>query len=274
MTMNTLIDEMKASMAFVERNFNLAKRYASMEAVFVMWNVVHALTIGLIGKFMGGDDPAKVQHYILFLIVGAVFWNFLRLLFFETADAVAWERWEGTIEYTFMAPIHRLTYLVGQCLYAVIYGILRAFLVLVLATLFFGLRFEGANLGLAFLVLAVGGFSFLGMGLIAATFPLMAPEKGAQATDIMGTFVALVSGIYYEVSVLPGWLQPIARISPGTYALRSIRAVLLKGASLADIQGDLVILVIAGTVMVPIGLYVFHRAEMHAKRTGKLKRSG
>ena len=272
--MNSLIHEMKASMAFVERNFNLAKRYAHMEAVFVIWNVVHVLTIGMIGKFMGGDDPAKVQHYILFLIVGAVFWNFLRLLFFETADAVAWERWEGTIEYTFMAPIYRLTYLVGQCLYAILYGILRAFLVLVVAILFFDLRFEVANLGLAGLVLVVGGFSFLGLGLMAATFPLVAPEKGAQATDILGSFVALVSGIYYEVSVLPGWLQPLSTVSPGTYALRSIRAALLKGATLADVQGDLVVLMITGAALVPIGLWVFHRAEMHAKRTGKLKRSG
>ena len=272
--MHTLIREMKASMAFVERNFNLAKRYAHMEAVFVIWNVVHALTIGLIGKFMGGDDPAKVQHYVLFLIVGAVFWNFLRLLFFETADAVAWERWEGTIEYTFMAPIYRMTYLMGQCLYAILYGILRAFAVLVLATLFFGLRFEAANLGVAAVVLVVGGFSFLGMGLMAATFPLIAPEKGAQATDILGTFVALVSGIYYEVKVLPNWLRPLSVISPGTYALRSIRAALLNGATLSDVKGDLAILMITGVLLVPIGMWVFHRAEMHAKRTGKLKRSG
>ncbi len=272
--MQSLVDELKASMAFVERNFNLAKRYAHMEVVFVVWNVVHVLTIGLIGKFMGGDDPAKVQHFILFLIVGAMFWNFLRLLFYETADAVAWERWEGTIEFTFMAPIYRMTHLVGQCSYAIIYGILRALIVLVLATLFFDLSFGGADLVLAGLVLVVGGFSFLGLGLIAATFPLMAPEKGAQATEILGTFVALVSGIYYDVSVLPGWLQPLSVISPGTYALRSIRAVFLDGATLGDIQGDLGILVITGAVLVPIGFWIFHLAEMHAKRTGKLKRSG
>ena len=119
-----------------------------------------------------------------------------------------------------------------------------------------------------------GRILFLGLGLIAATFPLMAPEKGAQATEILGTFVALVSGIYYDVSVLPGWLQPLSVISPGTYALRSIRAVFLDGATLGDIQGDLGILVITGAVLVPIGFWIFHLAEMHAKRTGKLKRSG
>jgi len=272
--MNTLLSEAKASIAFVERNFNLARRYASWEVIFILWNVVHALTIGLIGVFMGGDDPEKVRQSVLFLIVGAVLWNFLRLLFFEVADAVAWERWEGTIEYTFMAPVYRLTHLVGQCIYAIVYGFLRSGIVLVSAVFFFDLNLEAANLTTATVVLFAGSLSFLGMGLMAAVFPLLSPEKGARATDIFGTLVLLVSGVYYDVSVLPDWLRPLSVVSPGTYALRSIRAALLDNASIARVQGDLVLLVLIGVVLVPLGLWVFHVAEVYAKRTGRLKRSG
>ena len=105
-------------------------------------------------------------------------------------------------------------------------------------------------------------------------FPLLSPEKGARATDIFGTLVLLVSGVYYDVSVLPDWLRPFSTLSPGTYALRSIRAALLKNATLRDVQGDLLILVATGIVMVPLGLWIFHIAENYAKRTGRLKRSG
>ena len=272
--MNSLTAEVKASFAFVERNINLARRYAGWEFVFVFWNVVHALTIGLIGVYMGGDDAAKVQASVLFLIVGAVLWNFLRLLFYEVADAVAWERWEGTIEYTFMAPVYRLTHLLGQCIYAILYGFLRAGIVLVAAVFFFALDLGGANLTTAAAVLAASSLSFLGMGLMAAVFPLLSPEKGARATDIFGTLVLLVSGVYYDVSVLPSWLRPFSTVSPGTYALRSIRAALLQNASIAEVQGDLVILVISGAILIPLGLWVFHVAEVYAKRTGRLKRSG
>ncbi len=272
--MNSLMGEVKASAAFIERNFNLARRYASWEVIFVVWNVVHVLTIGLIGVYMGGDDPVVVRQSVLFLVVGAVLWNFLRLLFFEVADSVAWERWEGTIEYTFMAPVYRLTHLVGQCLYAILYGFLRAGIVLIAVVFFFDLSLEDANLTTAGVVLAAASLSFLGMGLMAAVFPLLSPEKGARATDIFGTLVLLVSGVYYEVSVLPDWLRPLSTFSPGTYALRSIRAALLRNASLGEVQGDLVILVITGAIWIPLGLWVFHVAEVYAKRTGRLKRSG
>ena len=272
--MNSLSSEMQASIAFVERNFNLARRYASWEVIFTLWNVVHALTIGLIGVYMGGDDPVKVRENVLFLIVGAVLWNFLRLLFYEVADAVAWERWEGTIEYTFMAPVYRLTHLVGQCVYAIVYGFLRSGIVLVSSVFFFDLSLHDANLLTGGVVLAAGSLSFMGMGLMAAVFPLLSPEKGARATDIFGTLVLLVSGVFYDVSVLPAWLKPLSTISPGTYALRSIRAALLHNASLSQDQGDLLILVVTGVIMIPLGLWVFHLAEVYAKKTGRLKRSG
>ena len=109
---------------------------------------------------------------------------------------------------------------------------------------------------------------------MAAVFPLLSPEKGARATDIFGTLLLLVSGVYYEVSVLPDWLRPFSVISPGTYALRSIRAALLHNAPLSAVQGDLVILGLTGVILIPLGLAVFHVAENYAKRTGKLKRSG
>ena len=272
--MNSLTAEVKASFAFVERNFNLSRRYASWEIVFILWNVVHALTIGLIGVYMGGDDPVKVREHVLFLIVGAVLWNFLRLLFYEVAEAVAWERWEGTIEYTFMAPVYRLTHLAGQCIYAIVYGFLRSGIVLVSSVFFFDLALVDANLTTAVVVLVAGSLSFLGMGLMVAVFPLLSPEKGARATDIFGTLVMLVSGVFYDVSVLPDWLRPLSTVSPGTYALRSIRAALLQNAPLAQVQGDLVILVITGVILIPLGLWVFHIAEVYAKRTGRLKRSG
>ena len=272
--MNSLTSELRASLAFVERNFNLARRYASWEIIFISWNVVHALTIGLIGVYMAGDDPEKVKQSVTFLIVGAVLWNFLRLLFFEVADAIAWERWEGTIEYTFMAPVHRLTHLAGQCVYAIVYGFLRTAIVLVSSVYFFDLSLSGGNLLTAAIVLVASSLSFLGMGLMAAVFPLLSPEKGARATDIIGTLFLLISGVYYDVSVLPDWLRPLSTVSPGTYALRSIRAALLDGATISQVSGDLWILLISGCVMVPLGLWVFHVAEVYAKRTGRLKRSG
>jgi ABC-2 type transport system permease protein len=84
----------------------------------------------------------------------------------------------------------------------------------------------------------------------------------------------LVSGVYYEVEVLPEWLQVFAFLSPATYILDGIRGALIDGDSLSDVAGILGALVIFAAVLVPGSLAVFVWAEGYAKRTGKLKRQG
>jgi ABC-2 type transport system permease protein len=262
-----LVNQFMASIGFVERNFNLVKRYLGWEVVFITYNVVNALTIVFIGISQG-------KEMVMFLVVGAMLWGYLAVLFHDVSESVAWERWEGTIEYTFMAPVHRFTHLGGSCLFAMIYGVIRSIILLACVAVFFRLSLAGANLHAAFLVLIVSSLSFIGLGLVAAILPLMSTEKGAQATHIFGAVLLLVSGVYYEVDVLPSWIRPLSVISPATYTLRAMRKALLEGAGLEELWPTIVLLLVVGVVLIPIGLMVFGFAERYAKRAGKLKRSG
>jgi len=107
---------------------------------------------------------------------------------------------------------------------------------------------------------------------MTAVLPLISPEKGTQLGFVAQGLMLVVSGVYYSVSVLPEWMQWLAKISPETYALRGIRASIIEGAPAqwADIWPLLVI----GAVSVPLGLFTFRTGERYAKRHGKLKRSG
>ena len=260
--------ELWCSIGFAERNFMLVKRYAGWEAVFLTYTIVSALTIGLIGVATGD------KRLVLYLIVGAVLWGYLSILFHEVSECIAWERWEGTLEYTFMAPVKRFTQLMGNALYAITYGLGRAAVELLACALFFGISLAGANFLTAAVVLVVSSLPFLGMGLACAVLPLLSRERGSQATHIFQALILLVSGVYYDVSVLPGWLQPFSVVSPATYTLRAMRAAVLDGAGLADVGGDLVILVVSGVVLIPVGFTCFMLGERWAKKTGKLKIEG
>jgi ABC-2 type transport system permease protein len=112
------------------------------------------------------------------------------------------------------------------------------------------------------------------MGLAAAVLPLISPEKGSPATHIFQAVVLLVSGVYYDVSVLPAWVRPLSYISPATYTLRAARAALLEGAGVRALAPDLIILLALGVVLIPLGFAVFSAGERYAMRTGKLKRNG
>src|ERR671928_64526 len=139
---------------------------------------------------------------------------------------------------------------------------------------FFGLHMPNANFGSALLLLAVASVSFVGIGMMTAVLPLISPEKGTQFGYVAQGLMLVVSGVYYPVSVLPVFMQWIAKISPATYALRGERSAILDGTSVSGVWGDIWPMLIIGVVSVPLGIWVFRRGELHAKKHGKLKRSG
>jgi ABC-2 type transport system permease protein len=139
---------------------------------------------------------------------------------------------------------------------------------------FFGLSFPDADVLAALVLLAVASVSFVGIGMVTAVLPLISPEKGAQLGFIAQGLLLVVSGVYYPVDVMPGWMEFLSQLSPATYALEGIRGAVLDGEGLGDLGGDLWPLAVLGVVSIPLGLAVFRAGERYAKRHGKLKRSG
>ena len=277
--MAQITHEIKASYAFVERNFNLVKRYWGWEVVWMIYSIVNALSITFIGKASGEItgrtlSQLEIDTAILYLLVGTLVWHYLSKIFHDISEAIAWERWEGTIEYTFMAPVTRFTHMMGQTAFSVVYGALHTVVILLVVSLFFRLNLREANLLGSGLVLLAGSLSFIGLGVTAAVLPLLYPERGAQMTHVIQALVLLVSGVYYPISVLPGWMQVLSHLSPATYVLAGVRAGLLDGTPVTALWGDVLPLVAMGIVLIPAGLWAFGRAERYAKRTGKLKRVG
>jgi ABC-2 type transport system permease protein len=259
----------------VERNTYLVRRYLWWELAFFLWTVANTLTIVFIAEGVeatGGQ--IDVERTTTVLLIGAVIWAYLGIIFETLTETVAWERWEGTIEYTFMAPLSRPVHLTGMGLFAVAYGLVQSALLFAVVAFFFDLSLPEANFAAALAVLAVASVSFIGIGMMTSVLPLISPEKGTQFGFIAQGVLLVVSGVYYPVSVLPEWMQWLATISPATYALEGTRDAILEGAGLADLWGELWPLLVIGAVSIPLGLWVFRLGEDHAKRHGKLKRSG
>lgn len=270
---------LRQTWAFLFRGYHLTRRYISWVIVFNFYAVVTSATVALIGVAAGD------YQLTLTLVVGALLWNYLSWLYQEIAMSIAYERWEGTLEYTFMAPVSRLIHLFGVSLYSLLNAIITSVIVLLGLMMFTDLNLRGVNLFGVFIVLAVSTLAFVGLGLIAAIFPVMSAERGAEATHIFQGSLLLVSGVYYPIEVLPKWLQPLSAISPATYTLSACRklfgvgnpastAEYLAGAPLSAVGSELLILALMGAVLMPFGLWVFLRVEAWAKKAGKLKRTG
>jgi ABC-2 type transport system permease protein len=276
--MSALMHQGRAAYAFFERNMNLTKRYWGWEIVWLVYNIVNALSVVFIGASAELVSHVKLNtnYLILYLLIGTSVWSYLSVSFDGVTDIINMERWEGTIEHTFMAPISRFTHMVGSCLFAVFHGMLFTIIQLLVVASFFKLDLSHANFATAIFMLFVGSISFIGFGIATAILPLLYTEKGMQMSFVVKAVILLVSGVYYPVSVLPGWMQPLATISPATYVINGLRAAILNNQPIwsPEVWSNTWPLIITGVVSIPLSIYVFGIAERYAKRTGKLKRNG
>ena len=270
--------EANAFLGFFERQRNLYRRYWVWEVVWLVYSIVSTLSIGYLasglGSFSGSSARVNIAQAQLYLLVGSLLWSYLSLMFFDVSFAIAWERWEGTIEYTFMAPVRRVTHLLGICSFAIVYAMLRSVIILVAIALAFHLDLSHADIGSALLVLAAATFPVLGLGIFTSILPLLSPEKGEQMTVAVQGVLLLVSGVYYPLSVLPAVFRIMGDASPLTYTLTGIRSALLDHAGAGSLLGTILLLLAMGAVLIPCGVLVFAKAERRAKRLGLLKRNG
>jgi ABC-2 type transport system permease protein len=272
--------EAGAFVGFMERQRNMYRRFWLWELVFFVYSLVSVLTIGYLATGLGnGSTPSGGAHVDvrsteLYLLAGALLWSYLSLVFMEVAYAIGWERWEGTLEYTFMAPVRRATHLFGVWASAVIYGLARTAVVIIAVVLLFHLDLHGANGWSVLCILLAATLPLAGIGILISILPMMAPEKGEQMTIAIQGIFLLVSGVYYPVSVLPQPLHALGDISPLTYMLSGIRDALLLGRGPGDMLPLFGLMIVSGAVLIPFGLWLFGRAETRAKRLGLLKRTG
>ena len=263
--------------AFVERQTNLWKRYWAWELVWLVYGVVNTLAITFIAKqvdqqgIAGGKD---VSDLVLFLLLGTLVWAYLSAVLDDISLVITWERWEGTIEHTLMAPVQRAVHLFGMSLFGVLHATVRTVLIFAVAVPFFTVDLGQADWLAAAVVMAVGSLSVAGLAILTGVLPLLYPERGTQMSFMVQAVVLLVSGVYYSVDVLPVWLRVFSAVSPATYILEGTRGAIIDGRGVTELWGTLATLVLFGAVLIPGGMAVFAVAERWAKKTGRLKRQG
>jgi ABC-2 type transport system permease protein len=270
--------EANAFLGFIERQKNLYRRYWAWEAVWLLYNLVSVLSIGYLASGLStfGVDMThfNLPQTQLYLLIGALLWTYLSMVFFEVAFAITWERWEGTIEYTFMAPIRRVTHLLGMCTASLIYGIVRAVIIGLALVALFRLDLSHANWLTAIAIFAAATLPLLGLGIFTSVLPLLSPEKGDQMAFAVQGVLLLISGVYYPITVLPLPLHLAGVVSPLTYTLAGVRDALLHGQRVGAALPTIGILLVMGMALIPASIWAFSLAEKRAKRLGLLKRSG
>ena len=154
-----------------------------------------------------------------------------------TAVAIVRESEKGTMETLIATPVRPFEVMLGKILPYVVVGYVQTAVFLLASRLLFNVPFIGAPL--AFFI----GFNLFVIVNLALGFLISTVARSQMQAMQLSFFTLLptilLSGFMFPFAAMPGWAQTIGNAIPATHFLRLVRKVMLKGANLADIAGDL-----------------------------------
>jgi ABC-2 type transport system permease protein len=171
--------------------------------------------------------------------------------------AISQEKEIGTMDGMMVAPINRLSIILGKTLGQTARGLIQGVIILVLAIGIFGVAIQGSIL-LVFALLLLGVFSFVGLGIVITSFTK--DQETAQMLMMTLMFpMMFLSGVFFPIQQMPWYMQDISKILPLTYASQALRKVMVLGAGIPAISTELIVLIAFGAVMIAIAVPVFRR---------------
>lgn len=208
------------------------------------------------------------KDYFAFVVVGMVIVTVLQSTM-GIANTLRGELVAGTFERLVLSPFGAVAAMVSMMVFPFVMALFSSLVMLVLATLVFGvhLHWDTAALGVPIALLGTGVFTAFGMLLAAVTIVF---KRAAGGLGFVLTVISLTSGLYFPISLLPGYLRWISNVQPFTPSVDLLRNVLVGtplhegvGAELAKLIGFLV-------VMIPLGLFALRLGLRTAQRRGTI----
>lgn len=211
-------------------------------------------------------EPYKVQvqgivsgstNYFNFVAPGIMMMTVMMSVMTGLPQAISQEKEVGTMDGMMVAPINRLSIILGKALGQTARGLLQGVIILALAVGLFGVTIHG-NILLVFGLLLLGVFSFVGLGIVITSF---AKDQGT-ATMMVTTLIfpmMFLSGVFFPIQEMPWYMQDISKVLPLTYASDALRKVMVLGAGIPDLTIDLAVMIAFGIVMTSIAVPVFRR---------------
>ena len=259
--------------AFLRKDFltDVSYRLAFAGQVVFLFFMVAAFYF--FARMLEGHPIQSLQayggEYFPFVLVGLAFSSYLGVAMRSFADTIRNAQVLGTLEALLVTPTPTGQIIVMSTLYAFLSTSLRVVITLGLGVVGFGVSFAQANWPGALLVLVLTIVSFSFLGILSASAVLVFKRADPSAWLVQGLSF-LLGGVYYPVAVLPEWGQTLAALLPITHALEAMRLLLLVGASLSDVSGSLLGLLIFSVLAGPISIGAFWLALRRVKKEGSL----
>ena len=278
--MSLLAADLRAFFAAGLKEIRQQRRYPTLFLGQLFWPVVLPASWVLMGQAYSGNDPQALAAFAEragssnvagFVFVGYAMYNWLSVLLWGAGTALRQEQLRGTLEALFVTPGSRLVPLFGPGVATLLPMAVIFASNLVALRVFFGIFPPIAAVIQAAIIVVLGIPALYAIGALFAASVLRFGEVAPVVQLIRGMF-ALACGITFPLAMLPIWAQVWAKLMPPTYIVDDIRRVLLQGDTIADVSGDIALVMSLAVLTAILAIAVFRYLELSARRTGMLGR--
>jgi ABC-2 type transport system permease protein len=270
--------DVRAFGAAARKEWRLMRRYPATFVSFVFWPIALPLAFVFQAEAFAGGRTDTLDAFATrtgtnevagFLFLGWATYMWLSLILWGPGTSLRTEQVRGSLEAIFLTPASRLVVLFGPAVGQMIWAIWVFAVVGVALRVGFGVDIGPIEALRALGVMLVGLPALYGIGALFASVVLRFGDVSALVQAVRGLFT-IACGMSFPIVILPDWAQVVAYSLPPTYLIGDLRAVLLVGADIGRVLGDLVILGGMGAVLAVLAALAFRRMEAFARRGGRL----
>ena len=206
-------------------------------------------------KLQQGTVSGKELRYIDWVVPGILGMNMMFSALFGLGFVLVRYRKNGVLKRLKGTPLSITEFILAQIMSRLILIVSVAVLVYVSCDWVLDFAMHGSYL-LLLLVLILGAFSLISMGLLVAA-RLHSDEVAGGLVNVLSWPMMLLSGVWFSLEGAPQWIKFVADLLPLTHVVDAARAIMLDGASLIDISYHLIILSLMTLVFLFIGVKMF-----------------
>lgn len=263
----------KKPLAFIKKDFLIESSY-KLSFIFSIFSVlISILSYFFIDKLFGHRIVSHLEefgvNYFSYVLLSMAFFSYIGIGLGSFAGRIRSEQIQGTLEAVLLTPTKISTILFSMALWNLLFATLNMAIYITAGIYLFKISFANINILSTFVILLLTILSFSGLGILSASF-IMIFKRGNPLGWVISSVQGLIGGVYFPVTVMPAWLQFLAKFFPITYAIRAIELAVYRGYAVSQLTKEIGFLLLFSILLLPLSLFSFKYALKKARQQGSL----
>ncbi len=209
-----------------------------------------------------------------FAVVGGAMMAFWDNVLWLMASQFYWEKESGNLDLYLIAPISRMSILLGMSLGSIVNTSIRAVLIFLLATFVLNIRINVVDPLALSLVFVLTLTALYGLGMLMSSLYMLYGRGALNLNDIFSEPIYLLSGLYFPTigkhSPFPAFIQFLASLIPLTFGIDGLRRTIILGEALDSLITHLIVLGLLTVALIPAAWKALNYMENLGRKEGRL----